>query len=447
MDEIKKNLNNISLYDVKAYVRKAQNAVLNYTEMEARVREATNNEPWGASSTLMQKIAAGTYNYREREEIIGMIFRRFTEKAANEWRQIYKALQLLECLIKNGSERFVDDARANLSLITMLRSFHYIDSQGRDQGINVRTKAKNLVELLNNDSTLRAERKKSRDNSKKFQGVAGGGSSAIPGARYDDFGTYEGRIFGDGGVYGERYEENRPSSTSNNDFEEYDADEPTTSHPKVHRSASRNASLAAARRASKNKPTPAKPVQKEVDLFSFDEPAASSNSNNNNKNNDLFSLDTNGQSNTAATTTNDDDDDDFGDFQGSSAQQTPSAQQPSLNSNTLANLYHSQPAATSAADNSFGDFTSFASNGPQQSQPALTTTSSFTSGPAQPPKQDAFSSLFQAASSKAHTSKPSTPVISSNPSYSQPVAQSHQQSQPAQAKPQSNGDELNLLDL
>lgn len=37
-------------------------AVMNYTEMEAKVREATNNEPWGASSTLMQEIANGTHN-------------------------------------------------------------------------------------------------------------------------------------------------------------------------------------------------------------------------------------------------------------------------------------------------------------------------------------------------------------------------------------------------
>lgn len=27
-----------------------------------QVREATNNEPWGASSTLMQEIANGTHN-------------------------------------------------------------------------------------------------------------------------------------------------------------------------------------------------------------------------------------------------------------------------------------------------------------------------------------------------------------------------------------------------
>jgi hypothetical protein len=47
-----------------------------------------------------------------------------------------QALQLLEYLIKHGSERVVDDARSHLSTIKMLRSFHYIDEKGKDQGIN-----------------------------------------------------------------------------------------------------------------------------------------------------------------------------------------------------------------------------------------------------------------------------------------------------------------------
>ena len=105
---------------------------------------------------------------------MGMIFRRFTEKTANEWRQIYKALQLLDYLIKHVSERFIDDTRCSMSLIKMLESFHYIDSQGRDQGINVRTRAKALVELLSDDNKIRAERKKARETSKKYKGVAGG---------------------------------------------------------------------------------------------------------------------------------------------------------------------------------------------------------------------------------------------------------------------------------
>ena len=47
-----------------------------------------------------------------------------------------KALQLLEYIIKHGSERVVDDARSHLSTIKMLRNFHYIDEKGKDQGIN-----------------------------------------------------------------------------------------------------------------------------------------------------------------------------------------------------------------------------------------------------------------------------------------------------------------------
>ena len=43
-----------------------------------------------------------------------------------------QALQLLEYLIKNGSERVVDDARSHISTIKMLRNFYYIDDKGKD---------------------------------------------------------------------------------------------------------------------------------------------------------------------------------------------------------------------------------------------------------------------------------------------------------------------------
>ena len=64
------------------------------------------------------------------------IYARFMEKEARQWRQIYKALQLLEYLVKNGSERVVDDARSHIATIKMLRNFYYIDEKGKDQGIN-----------------------------------------------------------------------------------------------------------------------------------------------------------------------------------------------------------------------------------------------------------------------------------------------------------------------
>ena len=48
----------------------------------------------------------------------------------------WQALQLLEYLVKHGSERVVDDARAHMATIKIMRNFSYIDEKGKDQGIN-----------------------------------------------------------------------------------------------------------------------------------------------------------------------------------------------------------------------------------------------------------------------------------------------------------------------
>jgi epsin len=47
-----------------------------------------------------------------------------------------QALVLLEFLVKNGSERVVDDARSHIATVKILRNFHYIDEKAKDQGIN-----------------------------------------------------------------------------------------------------------------------------------------------------------------------------------------------------------------------------------------------------------------------------------------------------------------------
>ncbi|KAE9975343.1 hypothetical protein EG328_003243 [Venturia inaequalis] len=288
---------NISLYDLKAGVRKVQNAVMNYTEMEAKVREATNNEPWGASSTLMQEIATATFNYQLLNEIMPMIYKRFTEKSAEEWRQIYKGLQLLEFLVKNGSERVIDDARSHLSLLKMLRQFHFIDLNGKDQGINVRNRSKELVELLSDVEKIRTERKKTRGNRTKYAGYEGGGGlgpgsmGGGSGSRMGGFGSesagygqYNGGVYGDGGGFGGQssdYQDTGISSSAaaparrGDRFEEYDEyDEGAPAAPGRKKANSVSSSMA--RRAAKAMaPEPAKPKEPEEDLFDFgDEPIA-----------------------------------------------------------------------------------------------------------------------------------------------------------------------------
>ncbi|KAI1445889.1 ENTH-domain-containing protein [Annulohypoxylon stygium] len=288
-NSLKDQVSNLTLYDLKAGVRKVQNAVMNYTEMEAKVREATNNEPWGASSTLMQEIANGTFNYQTLNEIMPMIYRRFTEKSAEEWRQIYKSLQLLEFLIKHGSERVIDDARGHITLLKMLRQFHFIDQNGKDQGINVRNRAKELAELLGDVDRIRAERKKARANKAKYTGVEGGsmgGFSSGSGGRYGGFGSesggfggpsggyggYSGGVYGDGGGFGGQSDDWRDASSSRADkFEEYDEFDEGSAPS----SSARAKRPERTERIGVKKTTPAEPPKKkepEVDLFSFDDP-------------------------------------------------------------------------------------------------------------------------------------------------------------------------------
>ncbi|EPS41712.1 hypothetical protein H072_4384 [Dactylellina haptotyla CBS 200.50] len=301
LDDLKNQVTNLTLYDVKAAVRKAQNVVMNFTEMESKVREATNNEPWGASSTLMNEIAQGTFNYQQLNEIMPMIYKRFTEKAAEEWRQIYKALQLLEFLVKNGSERVVDDARQHVSTVKMLKQFHFIDANGKDQGLNVRNRAKELAELLSDVDKIRAERKKAKTSRGKFGGVEGGASFGLGGGysggggfsggsggfsggsggdggsnRYGGFGSedleyggYSGGVYGDGGGFsgGATSSYADTSSRRQGKFEEYnefdDGDlEPASPPPK---------------KPSRPDPPKAAPAKKApaVDLLFGDEPSAS----------------------------------------------------------------------------------------------------------------------------------------------------------------------------
>lgn len=329
LNSLKEAAANLSLYDIKAGVRKVQNAVMNYTEMEAKVREATNNEPWGASSTLMQEIANGTYSYQLLNEIMPMIYKRFTEKAAEEWRQIYKGLQLLEFLIKNGSERVIDDARSHLTLLKMLRQFHFIDQNGKDQGVNVRNRAKELADLLSDVERIRAERKKARATRNKYSGVEGGaglGGGLSSSSRYGGFGSeevgggyggYSGGVYGDGGGFGGQSSDFQDSGSSREEsggrgrdrFEEYDEyDEGAVAAPGRRQADASTSRRKTTERATK-KPEPPKKKEPEADLFSFDDP-----------------IPTSSAPIAASSASNVADDDDFDDFQSATPSVQPIAQ-------------------------------------------------------------------------------------------------------------------------
>ncbi|KAI4902562.1 hypothetical protein NFI96_022001 [Prochilodus magdalenae] len=137
--------------------RQMKNIVHNYSEAEIKVREATSNDPWGPSSSLMSEIADLTYNVVAFSEIMSMVWKRLNDHGKN-WRHVYKAMTLMEYLIKTGSERVAQQCRENIYAVQTLKDFQYIDRDGKDQGVNVREKAKQLVTLLKDEERLREER-------------------------------------------------------------------------------------------------------------------------------------------------------------------------------------------------------------------------------------------------------------------------------------------------
>ena len=116
--------------------RNIKNVAHNYTDAQVKVREATSNDPWGPSSTQMSEIADLTYNMIAFSEIMQMIWKRLNDHGKN-WRHVYKALVLLEYLIKTGSEKVeetteVSECKVNVSGCPAVQG-EYIcntDSQG-----------------------------------------------------------------------------------------------------------------------------------------------------------------------------------------------------------------------------------------------------------------------------------------------------------------------------
>ncbi|XP_051571655.1 epsin-2 isoform X2 [Myxocyprinus asiaticus] len=151
--------------------RQMKNVVNNYSEPEKKVREATSNDPWGPSSSLMSEIADLTYNVVAFSEIMSMIWKRLNDHGKN-WRHVYKALTLLDYLIKTGSERVALQCKENIFAIQTLKDFQYIDRDGKDQGINVREKSKQLVVLLKDDERLKGERSQALKTKERMAQVA-----------------------------------------------------------------------------------------------------------------------------------------------------------------------------------------------------------------------------------------------------------------------------------
>ncbi|XP_070264103.1 ENTH domain-containing protein 1 [Myotis yumanensis] len=140
-----------------AFRRQVKNFVKNYSEAEIKVREATSNDPWGPSSSLMLAISDLTFNTISLSEIMNMLWQRLNDHGKN-WRHVYKSLMLMDYLIKNGSKKVIQLCREGFCKVQILKDFQHIDEAGKDQGYHIREKSKQVITLLMDEQLLHKER-------------------------------------------------------------------------------------------------------------------------------------------------------------------------------------------------------------------------------------------------------------------------------------------------
>lgn len=63
-------------------------------------------------------------------------------------------------------------AREHLYDLRGLENYTCVDEMGKDQGINIRHKVKEMVEFIQDDDKLREERKKAKKNKDKYVGLS-----------------------------------------------------------------------------------------------------------------------------------------------------------------------------------------------------------------------------------------------------------------------------------
>jgi epsin len=195
---------------VKAFRQHA----LGLSELETEVLEATNDEPWGPHGSAMAgergawlrvvgegdgktegigapnlplshhipppprslvsspDIARACADQEGYRQTLAILAKRLATPPGPDWRRPYKALLLLDFLLKHGPRAIVAEIAANGPLLDRLASFEYKDANGRDWGVNVRERAKRLASLSADPEAVTAARAAATANATKYGGVS-----------------------------------------------------------------------------------------------------------------------------------------------------------------------------------------------------------------------------------------------------------------------------------
>lgn len=237
-----------------------------------------SHKNWGSSSSLMHEVARDTFDVERFHVVTRLMWEGMENQRPAAWRIVFKALTLLEFLVKNGAERCVDDARNHGHVLRALGQFNYYEGT-IDRGLGVREKSKQIMEILGDDDRIREERQKARKLRQKF-GNGGAAASSTPSGQSAGYGNQDswntGGGYGQGGVdssspyesgggYSGRYAGSRDGDSAPAPTAPTFAAIPDNKPKKIKKKKKKPENESSA-------PAPA-PAAAEIDLFSFDDPS------------------------------------------------------------------------------------------------------------------------------------------------------------------------------
>ena len=204
---------------VKHAAKKKVNAWRGISEDEALVRDATSSAKWGPHGEELRAMARLTLDGPSgvwRETVWRVLEERMRACDGERWRQCYKALTCCEFLVAQGHERCANDIKQSGHLERLMR-FEHKDERGRDEGINVREKAKKLLALVSDPEAVREARDKAERNRGKYSGMsseqARNRSTSMSSSSFDD--GYRGSVSASASVGGRSaYEAPTPAATT-----------------------------------------------------------------------------------------------------------------------------------------------------------------------------------------------------------------------------------------
>ncbi|KAG0618645.1 hypothetical protein M758_4G081100 [Ceratodon purpureus] len=169
-------LGKLSSHLIKDSLRIARLAFVDVSAAEMMTEDATNMEEWGPTTKTMAAISDASRNYDDYVRIVGVLRGRLALTGTKKWRQVFKAMTIVEYLLTHGPEQFIMEFREDKKRVEELTRFVFVDENQIDRGSALQSKAKQVNRLLVDESFFKEQRRRAQTVSR---GILGFGSQSL----------------------------------------------------------------------------------------------------------------------------------------------------------------------------------------------------------------------------------------------------------------------------